>query len=127
MVNVSVLEFAVYAIVAYTSLIILFLTMLKNPPTGKKSSIARAIYMLAGVIFCFVIAGVGPTIELPSITTSDYTIAVNSSEHFDETITTTSSMTILNGPVWTYGHMMLGVLMLLYVLQEIATLLTARD
>ena len=125
MVDVSIVEFAVYGLVAYTSLVILLLTMLVAPPASKKGTIARSIYMLTGVIFCFVIASVGPTISMPlEVSSLVITTANTTTTHAGNA---TSTITIMNGPVWTYGHTLLGILMLVYVLQELVTLFTKVD
>jgi hypothetical protein len=120
MVNVTILEFIVYAIPAYSSILMLIISTIKEQTGTKSFALARAIYMILGVIFLLVLANTGPDITLPIMNTT--TIAQNTSEVFTETVTGTISL--LNGQVWMLAHFVMALILIVFVIQQILILLT---
>lgn len=123
MVEYSVLEFGVYAFVTYSCVLMLIISTIKEVPVTKSMSIARALYMLLGVIFAFVLMGAGPDVSLPTIETT--TRSVNTTEVWTET--NTGTISIMNGTVWMATHLMIGVFLILYVVQQFVMLFFKTD
>lgn len=127
MVNISIAEFAVYGFIAYSSVLMLIISTIRETPTTKSFAISRVVYMLLGVIFAFVLAMSGPSITFPTVQTSISTIAINSSEYFTETQVAATTLPLVNGPLWVWAHMLMGLLMLMFVIVNILDLLTKRN
>lgn len=123
MVDYSILEFGVYGFVTYSCVLMLIISTIKEVPVTKSMSIARALYMLLGVIFSFVLMGAGPELTLPTIQTT--TISVNTTEVWTEV--NTGSIAISNGVVWMTAHLMIGVFLILYVIQQFVMLFFKTD
>ena len=123
MADISILEFSVYGVIAYSSLLMLIISVLKDPPMERALSIARSIYLIPGMICAAVLASTGPNITLQNIQTNSTTIAVNSSEVFTESIDQATHFA-LSGATWSLVHWMIFVVLFFYVGSQIVTLMT---
>ena len=121
MADISVIEFAVYGIIAYGSLIMLVISAIKETPSTASSSMTRAMYFIPGMICALVIGGSGEGITLATISSQ----VLNSSD-VAVTVTETSEITLLN-PIWIAVHYMIFIVMLLHVILQSLMLLTKRD
>jgi hypothetical protein len=101
----------------------LIISTIKEIPVTKSMSIARAIYMILGVIFAFVLMGIGPEITFPTIETT--TRSVNTTEVWTDV--QTASISITNGTVWMAAHLMIGAFLILYVIQQTVMLFFKTD
>ena len=131
MVEYSILEYGVYGFITYSCVLMLIISTIKEVPVTKSMSIARALYMLLGVIFAFVLMGSGPTITLPT-GAETFTYVINGSNgnmitNSTTTITTPAHITISNGVVWMTAHFMIGVFLILYVIQQFVMLFFKTD
>ena len=123
MVDYSILEFGVYGFVTYSCVLMLIISTIKDVPITKSMSIARALYMLLGVIFAFVLMGAGPEVSLPTIETT--TRSINTTEVWTEV--NTGTVSIMNGTVWMATHLMIGAFLILYVIQQFVMLFFKTD
>lgn len=129
--DVSILEFAVTAFVAYSALLMLIISIIKELPMSRSMSISRSIYILLGVICMFQLTGMGldfhgeTTINISNRTTFNETSDLIFTEITNST--TTAKITLLNYPTWHYMHWMFaGVMVFFFILQMVA-LLTKTD
>ncbi len=122
MADISIIEFGVYGFIAYSSMLMLIISTIKEVPMTKALSIARSIYLIPGMISSALLATVGPNIVTTSVTNT--ITALNTSEVFREVIT---SETTLQNEVWSIFHYMLFIVLLVYVLTQILVLFTKVD
>ena len=122
MADISIIEFGVYGFVAYTSMLMLIISTIHETPTSRALSVARAIYLVPGIIAAALLAQVGPNIVTGSVTNT--ITALNTSEVFREVI---SSETTLQNEVWSMFHYMIFIVLLFYVIMQILMLLTLVD
>lgn len=126
MADISLLEFGVYGFIAYSSLLMLIISVIKEVPNTKALSIARSIFLMPGIITAFMLAASSEQITMPTIITNSTIIAVNSSEHFTE-YNTQEVFFNLADPVWQTVHVMIGLVLIFYIITQMLILLTRRD
>jgi len=117
--DISLIEFIVYGIIAYTGAVLLIVSAFRETPAGKSQSIVRAMYLSLSIIACIILSGSG--VEIQTETTNSTLINVNTTETWTEEVTQT--YTLLN-PVWIIFHYMLAVVLLVYVILQILLLFT---
>lgn len=121
--DISILEFIVYGFIAYTSLLMLIISTIRETPFTKSQSLARSIYLVPGIICAIILATSGVNITLETVSTINLTNATASnSTIFIETANTTSAFILLN-PIWGAVHFMIAAVLIVYVLTQILTLL----
>lgn len=132
--EISIIEWIVYGIPAYSGIILLVISAFRETPDGKSQSIVRAMYLMLSIICAFILAGSGVDIHLAdSITTTNATsiyevldntnaiVVLNSTVM--ETVAKTETFTLLN-PIWILIHWMFAAVMLIYVTLQILILFT---
>jgi hypothetical protein len=115
--DLSIIEFIVYGLIGYSSMLMLIVQTVKAVPSESSGSIVRSIYLIPGIIACLIIAGSGDT-----IITNEYTntiIDLNATTVWTEDI---ESQVSLSNPIWVTFHYLLAMIMLLYVIIQILTL-----
>ena len=122
MADISIIEFAVYGFIAYSSMLMLIISTIHETPTSRALSVARAIYLVPGIIAAALLSQVGPNIVTGSVTNT--ITALNTSEVFQEVI---ESETTLQNEVWSIFHYMIFIVLLFYVIMQILMLLTLVD
>lgn len=125
----SIIEFAIYGFIAYSSLLMLIISVVKETPTGKSQSIIRSMWLIPGIIATSLLAGMGDQVnfETHDITTTDigYNVSNTNQVISNSTVTTqTTDKVFLVNPVWVSFHYMLFVVLLVYVIIQMLTLLT---
>lgn len=123
MADISVIEWGVFGMLAYTSMLMLIISVIRETPFTEGQAIARAVYLVPGIVCAFILAGSGVNITLETVATENITnaTATNSTIFIEEAVTT-SSFILLN-PVWGAVHYMIGIVMLIYVIQQMLMLL----
>ena len=129
--DVSILEYLPFAVVAYSAVIILLISIIKDIPMSRSMSIARSIYILLGMLCAFAISGMGINI------TGTTEINIVNATTFNETndlifteitnSTTTTKIVMLNFPLWVIVHRAFGLVMAFFFILQILTLLTKKD
>lgn len=120
--DISIIEFAVYGFVCYASVLMLIIATIKEIPTTKALSIARAIYLVPGMISAALLAQVGPNIVTTNVLNT--ITALNTSEVFQEVITTEIE---IQNEVWAIFHYMLFLVLFIYIITQIMILFTKVD
>ena len=115
--NISIIEYAAYAIVAYSGIIVLIVSILKENPNTRSMAIVRGMYMIPCAIASFILAQTGVDINWVTQTTTNTIKALNTSQVFSENATQTNQI-VLQSPVWSMFHYMLGLIMIFYVIQQ---------
>ena len=109
--------------IAYVSILMLIISTIRETPFTKSQSIARAIYLVPGIVCAMILAGSGVNITLETVSTVNLTNATASnSTIFIETADTTAAFVLLN-PVWGAIHYMIGLVMVVYVVNQMLMLL----
>jgi len=121
--DISIIEFGVYGFVAYTSILMLIISTIKEVPAEKSHSIVRAIYLIPGILCAIILASSGVNIEITDVTTTNTITAVNTSEVFTEAITSTSLIELEN-PIWVSFHFLLAAVLTVYVINQMLILFT---
>ncbi len=120
--DISIIEFGVYGFVCYSSVLMLIIATIKEIPTTKALSIARAIYLVPGMISAALLAQVGPNIVTTNITNT--ITALNTSEVFQEINTTEIE---IQNEVWAIFHYMLFLVLFIYIITQILILFSKVD
>ena len=126
--TLSIIEFAVYGLITYSSLLMLIISVVKETPSGKSQSILRSMWLIPGIITASLLAGMGDQVnfETEDITINEYTINGTSGALITNSTTTTqiTGKVFLIDPVWVTIHYMIFVVLLVYVIIQALTLLT---
>ena len=124
MADFSIIEWGVYGFVAYSSLLMLIISTIKEVPSGKSQSILRSIYFIPGIICAGLLASSGVDLGLETVDTIN-TITDNQTQSiiFTEDITRETKVTLLS-PVWITVHMMIFLVLLVHVVIQMLTLFT---
>lgn len=120
--DISLIEWIVYGFIAYSSLLMLIISTVKDVPIGKSLSLIRVIYLIPGVICSGILASSGVNIVFQTVNTT--TRDVNASTVWTQMVTTTIP---LQSPVWTMVHLMIMLVLLAYVIQQIMIFMTAKE
>ena len=137
--NISIIEFFVYAFVAYSSLLMLIISITKEGPMIKtrRGTLVKSIYIMPGIICMILISGSGVDIYLNDSTTT--TNATSTYEVLDntnaivvlnstvlETIEKSEKFTLQN-PIWIMLHYMFALIMFAYVIINVLKMLSSSD
>lgn len=126
MTDVSILEYAVLAIIGYSGIVILAVSVLKDVPNTKNLSIARIVFIMPAMICNAALMGVGLRITMPTMSTNSTTFGYNVTtntiiDKFTENVTSGGANIIL-GPTWNLIHLMLFLILMLYLAFQILNL-----
>ena len=119
MADLSIIEFAVYGFFAYTSMLMLILSVVIKVPDEKSHAIVRGMYLIPGIIASFVIASSEQTIILSDVTNT--IIDLNTTSVWTEAV---FNVIELQNPIWVTFHWLLGIVMIVYVVLQMLTLFT---
>lgn len=122
MADISIIEFGVYAFIAYSGMLMLIISVIKEVPATKALSIVRAIYLFPSVFAAGILAQISPTIVMPSVTNT--ILAVNTTEVFEETI---DASIVIQSNVWITFHVLLMLVMMIYIITQMLLLLTRHE
>jgi len=121
--DISIIEFLVYALVGYTGPVLLIISAFRETPVTKSQSIVRAMYLIISIVAVMILAGSGINIEMEDVTINSTLINVNTTETWTETVTESHGFS-LNNSVWIPFHYMLAAVMLVYVILQFLILFT---
>lgn len=121
--TLSILEFITYGIIAYSGMLVLIASVIKEIPTTRSLAIVRAMYLIPSIIASGVLGTFGVNIVVNVVTTSNTIKSLNTSQVWTEATTQTNNIT-LQGPMWIAFHYLLFIVMTFYVIQQILFLLT---
>ncbi len=125
--DISIIEWGVYGFVAYSSLLMLIISVVKEVPDKKSQSILRSMWFIPGVICAGLLMFSSVNIVMETTNTVN-TITDNQTSTiiFTEDITVQRFIPIQD-PVWQSVHLMIFLILLSYVVIQILTLFTKID
>lgn len=95
------------------------------PDEGLRvNTIARAVFLLPGLICAPVLATSGPDIQIATIDTSNLIKSINTTQTWTETTLQVHNI-VLQNPIWLTIHMMIFFVLLMYVIRQFLLLLMA--
>ena len=129
---VSIIEFAVYGFFAYSSLLMLIISVIKKDlPNTDLFAITRVVWLIPGVICAAFLIQMGEEITFETIitnSTSTYELANPSTgtiQVLNSTIDTARTVTIpLFNPVFITFHYLITIVLVFYIITQILTLFT---
>jgi len=120
MADISIIEFAVYAFIAYTGMLMLIISTIREAPQTKSQSFTRAMYLIPSIVCAFLLAGMGETVGL-------YDITLSGVEQGANTQMTESFIITLVNPIWITVNFMFGILMTFHFIMQTLQLLLFRE
>ena len=132
--ELSSIELLVYGIVAYSSLLMLIISIIqKGEMISSSQSLLKSVYIAPGIVCMFILAFASPTVVLDSslVTTNNTSVyevldntnlVVTLNSTVSETVTTENSVDLLNS-VWGTVHIMFAMIMVIFVITKILSLL----
>lgn len=118
MADISLAEFIVYGFVAYSSLLMLIISVVKEIPSTKIMAIARSIFLIPGMVASAVLASSGVNIQVANVATSNLIKSINTTQTWTETTSQINNI-VLQSPVWQMFHMLIFLVLLAYVITQI--------
>ena len=70
MADISIIEFAVYAFIAYSGMLMLIISTIREAPQTKSQSFTRAMYLIPSIVCAFLLAGMGESVGLYEVVSS---------------------------------------------------------
>lgn len=120
MADISIIEFVVYAFIAYSGMLMLIISTIREAPQTKSQSFTRAMYLLPSIVCAFLLAGMGESVGL-------YDVVISGVEQGQPTtLNETFTITLIN-PIWITVNFMFGIIMTFHFIMQTLQLLLFRD
>ena len=120
--DISIVEFGVYAFIAYSGMLMLIISTIREAPQTKSQSFTRAMYLIPSIVCAFLLAGMGETVGIQDMAHEEIhnqnNTVVNIMEHY--------TITLVN-PVWITVNFMIAIIMLFHFIMQTLQLLLFRD
>jgi succinate dehydrogenase/fumarate reductase cytochrome b subunit len=116
------LEFGVYGLITYSSILMLIISVIKEIPDTKSGAVSRAIFLLPGAICALILAFSGEVIVTSA--TTNTIVALNTTEAWTETIASTIT---LQNPIWVSVHFLFFIVIVVHMLNQVVNLITRKD
>lgn len=116
----------VYGFVAYSSLLMLIISVVKEIPATKSLAIARSIFLIPGMVAAAVLASSGVNIQVANLATSNLIKSINTTQTWTETTSQINNI-VLQSPVWQMFHVLIFLVLLVYVITQMLNLFTKTD
>ena len=120
MADISIIEFVVYAFIAYSGMLMLIISTIREAPQTKSQSFTRAMYLIPSIVCAFLLAGMGESVGLYEVVSSGVEQGTSTS------LTDTYTINLVN-PIWITVNFMFGVLMTFHFIMQTLQLLLFRD
>ena len=122
MADIGIIEFVIYAFIAYSGMLMLIISTIREAPQTKSQSFTRAMYLIPSIVCAFLLAGMGETIGIMDMAHEEIhnqnNTVVNIHEHY--------TITLIN-PVWITVNFMIAIIMLFHFIMQTLQLLLFRD
>ena len=112
-----------YALIGYSSFMVLVVSTIKEIPDSRVLSIVRVIYLFPGIIALMILASSGINIDVNTVSTNNLIKSINTTQTWTEA-TTQSNTIVLQNPVWSMFHWLLAITLIFYMIKQILNLLT---
>ena len=95
------------------------------PDEGSRvNTLARAVFLMPGLICAPVLATSGPDIQIATIDTSNLIKSINTTQTWTETTTQVHNI-VLQNPIWLTVHMMIFFVLFVYIVRQLLLFLMA--
>lgn len=125
--DISLIEWIVYGIVCYGSIVMTLITLVKDIPQTRNLSLSRVFFTIPGMIMAGVLAGSGTHINFLNTTATHITKTFNGTTNLLITNSTTtdliSNQITLVSPVWTMVHVMFFMILFWFIVSQIMFIL----
>ena len=122
MADISIIEFVVYAFIAYSGMLMLIISTIREAPQTKSQSFTRAMYLIPSIVCAFLLAGMGETVSIVDMAHEEIhnqnNTVINIHEHY--------TITLVN-PIWITFNFMIAIIMLFHFIMQTLQLLLFRD
>jgi len=119
----SIIEFVVYGLITYSSMLMLIISTLQGDQKRTKSlTTVRSIYYIPAIILAGVLAGSG--VDITFVDSTNTIFNINTTDAWTETI---EDKVVLQNPVWITIHYLLMVIFIIYVIFNILKLFTSHE
>ena len=120
MADISIIEFVVYAFIAYAGMLMLIISTIREAPQTKSQSFSRAMYLIPSIVCCFLLAGMGESVGLYEVVSSGVE---------QGTVTNITDVYTINlvNPVWITVNFMFAFIMVFHFIITTLQLLLFRD
>ena len=120
--DISLAEFITYGLVAYSGILVLIISVIKEVPITRSLALIRAIFLIPSVIACGILASSGINIDVATVTTHNLIRSVNTTQVWTETTNQTNQIVLQNN-VWIPFHGLLFIILIVFIGQQILFLL----
>lgn len=131
MTDLSSIEFGIYGLIAYGTLLFIISTIVKDIPTTRSLSTTRIVFTMPGMICMGIMALSGINVNLFSTTATHMTNVINgtSGSHLTNSTTTDiiSNSVALSSPVWVMVHTGFFIVLLYFVISQVMFLMTKQE
>lgn len=120
--SLSIIEFCVYGLIAYSGILMMIISTIKEVPSSKSGSIYRVIWLTPCAIVCLFLA-----FGVTDITMQNSTSVItnlNTTEVYTED---TNNIIFLENPIWVTFHFMLFIILVIYIILQALNLLTKLE
>lgn len=129
--NISIIEFAVYAFVGYSSLLMLIISITKEGPLTKSrtGTLIKSIYIIPGIYCMTLLSGSGVEIFLDggsTVVTNIYN-ATSGALITNSTVIAPPEKIVLQNPIWVPLHYMFTLIMFAYVIINVLKMFSAKE
>jgi hypothetical protein len=124
--DISVVELAIYGFLEIFSLSMLIISTIKEIPNTRASSIIRSIYLIPGMIAAAWLARTGQNVTFNTILTNSTTTVSNSTTIWNE-VTTQTNFVMLQSEVWGYFHLLIMLVLFAFIINQIVNFMTKPE
>lgn len=124
--ELSLIELVVYGFVCYTGVLMLTISVIREPPFKKRSSAVRVVFLIPSIFAAFILMNSGVDINLINNVTTTTTTDLNTTETWQEQ-KTENSLIELENPVWVTFHGMLFIVMIVFVIIQITSMFAQKE
>ncbi len=125
--DISIIEWLVYGIPAYGTLMITIISLIVDIPQTRNLALTRVFFTIPGMILCGVLASSGIHINFLTTTATHVTKLFNgTNNHLITNSTTTDLVTnqiTLTSPVWIMVHVMFFMVLFWFIVSQIMFIL----
>lgn len=121
--EISILEYFVYGLLAYSGILVLIISVIKEIPTTRALAIVRATYLIPSAICAGILASSGIDIDITTTTTNNTIRSINTTQVWTESTTQTTQI-VLQNPVWSMVHWLIMIVLIWFIIQQVLYLLT---
>lgn len=130
MAEASIIEFLVYSLIAYGSILMLIISVIKKDvPSDNSQGLTRVAWFIPGLVCAALLQGIGPKINMPSSGVEFHEVYNSTGALITNTTINQiipSQITIVE-PTWIMVNFMVFITLFLFIFIQAVNVLTKRD